>query len=254
MTITFLGTASVLPGAGQDSPSLLIDDHLLVDCGWKPVDNLLRCGVDPGAIRYLLLTHCHQDHYMGLPHLLFYRRMRARRGDHLPALQILGPQAEVQLVVERARHFLRAEQFPDTGLVPETVGLQSGDQRQLGELHIECVASVHPVPGLCYRVQHTDGRVLALSGDTAPHPRIVEHVRAAQLLVHEAAAGPRHADPNAPSGHSGARQAAEVAREAGVERLALVHWKEEEREATLAAAREIFPDSVAPGPGDRLSL
>ncbi|HZJ08314.1 MAG TPA: MBL fold metallo-hydrolase, partial [Trueperaceae bacterium] len=71
-----------------------------------------------------------------------------------------------------------------------------------------------PVVGLRFRDKRGAG-VLVCSGDTERSAAITELARGADLLVHEAAGGP--------PGHSSALDAAEVAREAGVGKLVLVH-------------------------------
>src|SRR5437879_3430827 len=77
--VTFLGTAAVLPGAGQDSACFLINGRVLFDTGWYAALKMQEYGCDPLAIEHLIFTHCHHDHYMGLPALLFFRAMMGRR-------------------------------------------------------------------------------------------------------------------------------------------------------------------------------
>ncbi len=91
---------------------------------------------------------------------------------------------------------------------------------------------VHPVPTLGVRVEEkASGRVCAYSCDTEPTPSIVALARGAHLLVHEATGkGP---------GHSSAAEAARVAAEAGVDRLALVHLPGHLPADDLAAARAL---------------
>ncbi len=67
------------------------------------------------------------------------------------------------------------------------------------------------------------GRTLVYSGDTRPTEALLSAAEEAQLLIHDATFGDDLADRAAETGHSTARQAAQVARDAAVERLALVH-------------------------------
>src|SRR5579871_6483509 len=112
-TVTFLGTSAVVPGAGHDTASFLINGKYLVDTGWYAAIKMRSYGFDPMQLEYLVLTHCHHDHYLGLPQLLFYLRMRRRERPDRPPLKIVGPAEDLERVVMLARQFLQPDRFPD---------------------------------------------------------------------------------------------------------------------------------------------
>ena len=91
------------------------------------------------------------------------------------------------------------------------------------------------------------GRTVVLSGDTRPHPAVLSAAKGADLLVHEATFGEDEKPRALETGHSTAREAAIMARDAGVDQLVLTHVSARySREAPelLAEAQEIFPGTV----------
>lgn len=89
------------------------------------------------------------------------------------------------------------------------------------------------------------GRTVVITGDTRPCERTVEAARNADLLVHEATFGDEEAERAVETGHSTAREAATVARDAGCRRLVLSHFSARySRDASEleAQARSVFPE------------
>lgn len=68
------------------------------------------------------------------------------------------------------------------------------------------------------------GRTVVITGDTRPCAATLEIARGADLLVHEATFGDEEAARAVETGHSTAREAAMLARDAGVDRLLLTHF------------------------------
>ncbi len=250
-TALFLGTDTVAPHAEQDTACLLLNRDTLVDTGWMAPLGMLRHGADPMLIDYLFITHCHHDHYMALPQVLFYHAMRRRERPDRPPLTIAGPKPDIRDVVNRALDFLMHDRFPDVATPPNVVPLQAGDQFETGRFCVDTSPTVHPVVGLCYRFRDTEsGGSLAVTGDTAYHEPIARFAEGVDVLVHEASRGPVSSDPNAHSGHSGSIDAARIAAAAGVGRLFLTHYSRANRERIVAAARDVFPNTEAATEGD----
>ena len=67
------------------------------------------------------------------------------------------------------------------------------------------------------------GRTVVITGDTRPCAATADISRNADLLIHEATFGDEEAERAVETGHSTAREAAQLARDAGAKRLVLTH-------------------------------
>lgn len=101
------------------------------------------------------------------------------------------------------------------------------------------------------------GRRIVYTGDTRPTAATVEAAADADLLIHEATFGEDRSERAGKTGHSTARQAAELATRADAKRLALTHVSSRyagESGRLAAEAREVFDDAFLPDDGDDIEI
>jgi ribonuclease Z len=101
------------------------------------------------------------------------------------------------------------------------------------------------------------GRRVVVTGDTRPCEATAEASRNADLLIHEATFADEEAERAKDTGHSTAREAAEIARAAGVRRLALTHISARySRDASdlEREARSVFAETVVARDGMEIEI
>lgn len=253
--LLFLGADHYMPGVGDDTVSMVLNQTMLVDTGWNSTLRMQALGIDPMALDELLFTHLHHDHYLGLPQLLFHRLVRSQNNPDARPLLIVGPADDLDRIVQLALDFLQTRRL-GRRIALELRPLQPGDSLTTERYDLTTCSTIHPVQGLCYRIHDREtGATLGLTGDTAFHEPIIDHVRGVDLLVHDTSYGPNSARAAANNhGHSGAPEAAEIAQRAGVGRLALVHSTARNRAKAVTTAAEVFPNVFWPEPGQTIQV
>ena len=101
------------------------------------------------------------------------------------------------------------------------------------------------------------GLKLVFTGDTAITDELIEFSRDADALIHEATFADDEADKAEKFGHSTSRQAAKIAKEAGVSKLFLVHTSPRYKDNVkilLEQAKEEFDDVVIPDDFDEYKI
>jgi ribonuclease Z len=101
------------------------------------------------------------------------------------------------------------------------------------------------------------GRRVVFSGDARPCAGTVEAARGADALIHESTFADEEAQRAMETGHSTAREAAEVAKAAGVKLLVLTHLSARYSLSAadlLGEAKEVFPNTVVARDGMEIEI
>ena len=88
--VLILGSGSAIPRKAKNHTSQLLvheGTYILIDCGEGSQVRLRKFGVSLQRIDYILISHLHGDHYLGLPGLIASMNLLGRERD----LTIIGP-------------------------------------------------------------------------------------------------------------------------------------------------------------------
>jgi ribonuclease Z len=217
MRVVFLGTGASWATTERNTASLAVDledQTLLLDCGEGTQRQLARADISLDSIDHVFLTHLHGDHVLGLPGLIWAMEHAAG----IEELTVYGPPG-VRGIAGRLTQLIQPA--PD---LPTRV-IELGHRQRVSLDHFDVITCrlEHTDPNLGYAFVDPDDentRPLVYTGDCRPDARTVGLAEGADVLVHDATFAGDAAMANR-RGHSTARQAAEIAREAGVGELYL---------------------------------
>lgn len=295
LSVVFLGTGGSVPSARRATACVLIragGSRVLIDAG-EGAQRQMIASTGLVQVEDIYITHFHADHYLGLPGLLKTYDLMERQAplrivgpaglhDLFEALRrIFGRlRYEVELVelepgegIEHDGFEMRAfpvehrmkalgyayvePERPGRFDVDAARGLGIKDDHDFGRLQRGETVSVDGSEVRPDQVlgEARSGRKIVITGDTAPceMTRIAAH--AAQLLIHDGTFAVEEAARATDTGHSTARDAAQLAADAEAHLLAIVHVSSRYNvSAVLEEARAAFPNTVAPRDFDLVEI
>ena len=295
LDVVFLGTGGSVPTARRSTAAVLVrrgGERMLFDCGEGTQRQMQR---STGLVQLdrIFLTHFHADHWLGLPGLLKTYDLQARERPLTihgpPGLRDL--MGTLERLIGRTRYELELDELGPGDAVPiedaavrpfevahrgRAQGYALVEETRPGRFDTDAARELGVEPGPAFgalqrgeEVAGTDGpvrpeqvmgaerpsRKLVITGDTAPCEMTRLAAHQADLLVHDGSFAAEEAERAAETGHSTARDAARLARDAEVRYLALVHVSSRYNvTAVVEEAREEFPGAEAPRDFDILEI
>lgn len=284
LEILFLGTGAGVPSKDRAMPSMAVrygPSVFLFDCGEGTQMQFMRSKFSFMKIEAIFITHMHGDHVFGLPGLLQTMGASGRKNE----LSVIGPRGMSQGVkamldacpgeIPYRISFIEMEPgdsyvsgsisvssfgtehgLPSLGYVlTEKSASRRFDKSKLAHLKItkeEMIAlregeTVRGITPDSVSLPPENDLSVAYAGDTLPCQSVIEAVRNADVLIHEATFADKETNLAHEHFHSTASQAASAAASAGCGNLIITHISNryEDRSVLLEEARSVFPMTEA---------
>lgn len=184
--ITFLGTCSNVTEF-DDTVSFLIDDakKVLVDVGPTIPKQLLKAGYSPTDVDVIIVTHCHGDHILGFPYLLFSMFMQCNQEKVKKKVEVIATASVVSLLKGMLGGCYPPGEFPNIDIVWREIPLEIY-QLDMDSMRIEFFPVIHSVENIGLYVEMSNKKSLVYSSDTVYCENLISFANKCDLLIQEA--------------------------------------------------------------------
>src|SRR5207302_1132535 len=239
LSVTFLGTSAARPTVERNVSAVALvreGETLLFECGEGTQRQMMRYGVS-FALSEIFFTHFHADHFLGVIGLIRTLGLQARAEP----IMLYGPHGAKKVLTQAIQ--LGVERIPFQVEIREVKPGEVLGQRAAGNVQRDSY-EIH-----VFKTEHGGGSVGYALREHERRGRfdVEEAALGADLLIHEATFGEEERDRAKETGHSTAREAAQIALAARAKRLVLSHVSARysiSAEELVNEARAVFPQTT----------
>jgi ribonuclease BN (tRNA processing enzyme) len=187
VTVTFAGCGDAFGSGGRCQACIHLRPDgaspVLLDCGATSLTALKRCGLDPGEVGVVVVSHLHGDHFGGLPFLVLDGQFAGR----VEPLIVVGPPGTAARLHAAMECLFPGSSAARRRFAVRVRELAPGATVQEAEVEAAGWAADHPsgAPALCLRLA-VAGKVIGYTGDTAWTGALTRVAAGADLLIAEA--------------------------------------------------------------------
>lgn len=194
--------------------SMAIDDDTLLELGDGALRNINAHGVDLNKVKRILVSHLHSDHFIGIVHVLFSMMNVFNRKK---PLEVIGPRG----IAAATQGLMDLCELPVANRENRGYDIEYRELEEAETLDdLQTVKGDHPSEAHAFRIER-NGRVLAYNGESIFTEKVTDLVRGADLLICTVVVLEPHFFHIAP------QNLGKAATQAGVKRVAAVHWPTE---------------------------
>ena len=241
--VVFLGVGGWLSNPSYGQSGILVlgsNKAILLDAGEGTLERLHKCvKIDVNNLDYIILTHSHGDHLLGLPTIAQHLKRPVKVIGLRETLNDLRSIFEALHIENKLQQLILTE-----------IPLDGREELDDG-IKIEWVRAKHVIPSISV-VLEVGSVKIAYSGDTSYNPEFLSIAKNADLLIHEFSVPKEMRDLAEALGHTAVTDFERVVRLSKPKRIAPIHYYLETPKLSLTSLEDV--ELVIPSPCSKLSF